>query len=452
MKAEVWLVEDDPLQQKFLREFLEQQYRVETFDRAAPLMERLQNRIPDVILLDYRLPDRTGLEILKEIHHRAPELPVIVITAYGRIEDAVEAMRAGAFYYLTKPVDFDTLESLLKRALDHHRLVEERNRLRRLLESVPVEGVAESAVMQKVLATLRKVAPTDATVLLTGESGTGKEWAARMIHALSPRKEGPFVPVHIAALPESLVEAELFGVERGAFTDARERRMGKLEAAHGGTLFLDEIGELSPPVQVKLLRFLQDRRVERLGSTRPVTVDVRIVAATNRDLERLVAEGRFREDLFYRLNVVHIHLPPLRDRREDILPLARFFLKQYARKYGKPVEDLDREVVAFLLEYPFPGNIRELQNMMERAVVMAEDRVIHLEDLALPVREQPAALPEGSFLDERLRAYERELILDALRRAGGVQTRAAALLGLSERALRYRMKRLGMENPFRTSR
>ncbi len=452
MKPEVWLVEDDPLQQKFLREFLERRYRVEAFDRAGPLMQHLRTRIPDVLLLDFRLPDRSGLDVLREVRRRVPELPVIVITAYGRIEDAVEAMRAGAFYYLTKPVDFDTLEGLLERALDHHRLVEERNRLRRLVESVPVEGVAISAAMQKVLATVRKVAPTDATVLLTGESGTGKEWVARMIHALSGRKDKPFVPVHIAALPETLVEAELFGYEKGAFTDARERRIGKLEAAHGGTLFLDEIGELVPSVQVKLLRFLQERTVERLGSHRPVHVDVRVIAATNRDLEALVRQGKFREDLYYRLNVVHIHLPPLRERREDILPLARLFLKTYTRKYGKPVEELGRDVVTFLLNHTFPGNVRELQNMMERAVVMAEGPVIHLEDLALPPHTLEVPESTGmSPLDQRLMAYERQLILEALEQAEGVQTRAARLLGLSERALRYRMKRLGIENPYRSS-
>ncbi len=450
-RPEVWVVEDDPLQQAYLVRFIERTYTPRAFSEAGTFLQALQHRIPDVVLLDHRLPDRSGLEVLQEVHRQIPFLPVIMITAYGRIEDAVEAMRSGAFYYLTKPVDFQTLDLLLQRALSHRRLQESHERMRRLLEHLPVEGVVQSPAMQRVMEHVRKVAPTEATVLITGESGTGKEWLARLIHTLSPRKDRPFVPVHIAALPEHLVEAELFGYEKGAFTDAHTRRIGKLEAAHGGTLFLDEIGELSPSIQVKLLRFLQDRTVERLGSNRGIPVDVRIIAATNRDIEAMVREGRFREDLFYRLNVVRLHLPPLRERREDILPLAEHYLNLYARKYGKTLRGLDREVAAFLMRYPFPGNVRELQNMMERAVVMAEGPVIRMEDLALPL--DPDLLPpppEGSTLDARLREYERRLILEALEQAGGVQTQAARILGLSERALRYRMARLGIRNPFRS--
>ncbi len=452
MKGHILMVEDDPVQRALIQEYLEDQgFSVHVCGTLKEARAYLKTRSPDVLLLDHRLPDGSGLEALPHLQEQDPDLPIVLFTAYGRIEDAVEAMKRGAFHYLTKPVHLEELALLLKRAVEHARLMRQEERLRSMLTpaSLPVEGIAESPPMQHLLQQVRQIAPTDTTVLITGESGTGKEWLARLIHALSDRASRPFLAVNLAAVPESLMEAELFGYEKGAFTGADQRRAGILEAADGGTLLLDEIGELPQSAQVKLLRFLQEQEFFRLGSTRPIRVNTRILAATHRDLERLVREGRFREDLYYRLNVIRLHLPPLRERREDILPLAHLFLEGFRRKYGKPLEGFTEDAVAFLLSYAFPGNIRELQNMVERAVILAQPPRIHRADLT----GEPAPSPETPspvHLDERLREVERALILEALRRFNGVQTRAAAWLGLSERALRYRMERLGLENPYRS--
>ncbi|MCF6192438.1 MAG: sigma-54 dependent transcriptional regulator [Candidatus Hydrothermae bacterium] len=452
MKGHILMVEDDPVQRALIQEYLEDQgFTVHACGTLKEARVYLKRHTPDALLLDHRLPDGSGLEALPELHTLDPLLPVVLFTAYGRIEDAVEAMKRGAFHYLTKPVHLQELALLLERAVEHARLMRQEERLRSMLipASLPVEGIAESPVMQQLLQQVHQVAPTDTTVLITGESGTGKEWLARLIHALSHRASRPFLAVNLAAVPESLMEAELFGYEKGAFTGADQRRAGILEAADGGPLLLDEIGELPQSAQVKLLRFLQEQEFFRLGSTRPIRVNTRILAATHRDLERLVREGSFREDLYYRLNVIRLRLPPLRERREDILPLAHHFLDRYRRKYHKPIEGFAEDAVAFLLSYAFPGNIRELQNMVERAVILAHPPRIHRADLT----GEPApssGTPSPTHLDERLREVERALILEALRRFNGVQTRAAAWLGLSERALRYRMERLGLDNPYRS--
>lgn len=445
----VLIVEDDPVQQALLKESLESRgFHVLVASSGEEALETMEQETPDLVLLDQRLPGISGFEVLQWIREHHPWVPVLMITAFGEIPLAVEAMKQGAFHYLTKPVDLRELESLMRRALEHSALLRENQILRETLASTVPETpvIYVSSAMQEVMSFVARVAPTDATVLITGETGTGKELIARVIHQLSPRASRPWVAVNIAALPETLIESELFGHEKGAFTGADRPRVGKFEAAHRGTLFLDEVGELPASTQVKLLRFLQEHVIERLGSNRPIPVDVRVIAATNRDLEALVQEGKFRQDLYYRLNVIHIHLPPLRERREDILPLARYFLERYAKKHGKPVREFSQEALEALLRYDFPGNVRELQNLIERAVVLSRTEYVTVQDLFPGTRPGLDPASTGT-LDERLQAFERQLILDALKKAGGVQTKAAELLGLSERALRYRMQRLGLKGP-----
>ncbi len=445
----VLIVEDDPVQQALLKESLESRgFHVLVASSGEEALETMEQETPDLVLLDQRLPGISGFEVLQWIREHHPWVPVLMITAFGEIPLAVEAMKQGAFHYLTKPVDLRELESLMRRALEHSALLRENQILRETLASTVPETpvIYVSSAMQEVMSFVARVAPTDATVLITGETGTGKELIARVIHQLSPRASQPWVAVNIAALPETLIESELFGHEKGAFTGADRPRVGKFEAAHRGTLFLDEVGELPASTQVKLLRFLQEHVIERLGSNRPIPVDVRVIAATNRDLEALVQEGKFRQDLYYRLNVIHIHLPPLRERREDILPLARYFLERYAKKHGKPVREFSQEALEALLRYDFPGNVRELQNLIERAVVLSRTEYVTVQDLFPGTRPGLDPASTGT-LDERLQAFERQLILDALKKAGGVQTKAAELLGLSERALRYRMQRLGLKGP-----
>lgn len=353
-------------------------------------------------------------------------------------------MKIGAFHYITKPIDLNELEIIIEKAVEHQNLKKENELLKEFVrEKLPETPVIfESGAMRKVLSLAQKVAPTDATVLITGESGTGKELIAEVIHRLSPRADKPLVKVNIAAIPETLIESELFGHEKGAFTGADKRRIGRFESADKGTLFLDEIGELPLNTQVKLLRFLQDRVIERLGSNIPISLDVRIIAATNRNLESLVKEGKFREDLFYRLNVINIHIPPLRERREDIYPLAKYFLKHFSRKHGKEIKDFTKEALDFLMSYNFPGNVRELQNLIERACVLSEGEYITLKDLTLTLEREERT---ESYLDEKLENFERQLIIDALEKTGWVQKKAAEILGLSERALRYRMEKLGIK-------
>jgi len=376
---------------------------------------------------------------------------VVVLTAYGNVADAVVAMRDGAVDYLTKPVDIDAVLHRVRKVLEGQQLLAENRALREALRGrYRVEGiVAESWKMQEVLSLVQRVAPSNTTVLICGESGTGKELIAQAIHYQSPRSGRPLVTVNCAALPDALLESELFGHVKGAFTGAVSDRAGRFEAADGGTIFLDEIGELSPAVQAKLLRVLQEREFERVGTNRTVKVDVRLLTATNQDLERAVREQRFREDLYFRLNVVSIRIPPLRERREDILPLLDHFLRTYAAANDKTIRGVTREARDWVLKYDYPGNIRELENLVERAVVLCRGEVIDLDDLPLSIREGTAATvpaPTPGSLPAELETLERRMIEDALARADGVQTRAAELLGIGERALRYKMKKLGLKD------
>jgi len=411
---------------------------------------------PDLILLDLVMPGRSGFELLEAVAKREPAPPVIVLTATKTVTTAVEAMKRGAADYVTKPFEVDALRIKIRQLLAHSALAEEVVRLREAVAARDRLGnlLGRSDAMHEIFHAVRRVAPTRATVLVTGASGTGKELVARAIHDESERREGPFVTLNCAAIPESLIESELFGHERGAFTDAVERRVGKFEAAHGGTLFLDEVGELAAGVQAKFLRALQERRIERVGGTTSIDVDVRVVAATNRDLEREVADGRFREDLFYRLNVVPIALPPLSERREDIRPLAEHFLELARDEVGRGPESLSRAAVAALERYPWPGNVRELENAIHRAVALADGAV--LDEVDLPANVLRASQVEGlreavqsgrlSF-EEATRDFERALLLEALESADWNQTRAAERLRITRRSLKLKMDRCGIQAP-----
>jgi two-component system NtrC family response regulator len=396
------------------------------------------------------MPGMSGPELLLGIKAVNPEIPLILMTAYGTVETAVQAMKDGAADYLTKPLDLEELLVRVGRVAEQLRLRSEvRDLQARLVERHRLEGIiGESGQMQEVLALAKRVAPSDATVLVRGESGTGKELIARAIHFNSARANGPLVNLNCAALPEQLLESELFGHEKGAFTGAAGQRKGRFEQADGGSIFLDEIGDLSPALQVKLLRVLQERQFERVGANRTLTVDVRVLAATHRDLERAMREGTFREDLYYRLNVVMIQIPPLRDRREDIPHLLDHFLRKFAEKNRRDVTGLTAAARDALLKYDYPGNVRELENIVERAVLLCRGRVIDLEDLPATVRpgQRSAGAPLPKDLPGILADIEQQAIRSALEHSGGIQTQAAGALGISERVLRYKMKKYGLES------
>jgi two-component system NtrC family response regulator len=442
----ILVVDDEPAQLELVGGFLRKHgFEVAQAAGGQAAVARFKQEPFDLLLTDQRMPDLSGLEVLEAVRATTPETAVVIMTAYGTIESAVSAVKAGAVDYLAKPLHLDELLHRIHQIQDRRRLLTENRELREALaERHRVEGIiGESGAMQEVLSVVRRVAASDATVLIRGESGTGKELIARAIHYASPRAPQALVKVNCAALAESLLETELFGHERGAFTGAVAARKGRFELADGGSLFLDEIGDLPAHLQVKLLRVLQEREFERVGSSRPIKVDVRLLAATHRNLEALVREGRFRDDLYYRINVVTISLPPLRERREDLPPLIDHFLRVFAGKNGKSIRGLTREAREALLRYDYPGNVRELENLIERAVVLTRDDVIGLGDLPLTVEAQPAE-PDGSGLVAAVEGLERRLIRDALVKADGIQTRAAELLGISERVLRYKLRKYGL--------
>ena len=443
----ILVVDDEPAQRELVAGFLRKQgFDVAEAAGGGEAVARFKREPFDLVLTDQRMPDLSGLDVLEAVRSASPETAVVIMTAYGTIETAVSAIKAGAADYLTKPLNLDELLHRVHRVRERHHLVRENRELREALtERHRVEGiVGDSGQMQEVLSLVRRVAPSDATVLIRGESGTGKELIARALHYASPRAAGPLVKVNCAALAESLLEAELFGHEKGAFTGAIASRKGRFELADGGSIFLDEIGDLPPHLQVKLLRVLQEREFERVGSSRPVKVDVRLLAATHRNLEALVREGRFRDDLYYRINVVTIMLPPLRERREDLPPLIDHFLRTFAEKNGKTVRGVTREAREALLRYDYPGNIRELENLMERAVVLTRDDVIGMEDLPLTLEAPAPESGEGAGLIAAVEGLERRMIREALAKAEGTQTRAAELLGISERVLRYKLRKYGL--------
>jgi DNA-binding NtrC family response regulator len=416
-------------------------------DAEAGLKLLRENPV-DLVVTDLKLPGMNGLEFLQAIKRQNAALPVVVMTAFGTVETAVEAMKAGASDYVLKPFSLVEMRLVIRKELDVRNLREENRSLREALGKryAHPNVVARSPKMQEVLATLESVAPTNSTVLLGGESGVGKDLIARAIHEKSRRASGPFIKINSTAIPENLLESELFGYERGAFTGAIASKPGKFELADKGTLFLDEIGDVPPATQVKLLRVLQEREFERLGGTRTVKVDVRLIAATNRDLRAALEQGTFREDLYYRLNVVPIDIAPLRERKEDIPDLVNLFISRFAADSGKPLESVSPEAMQILVNHHWPGNVRELQNIMERACALAKGRVLEAADVHLDTRPARAAngadhfLPEGMTLEQ----WEDEMIQEALRRANGNKSQAARLLGLSRNALRYRLSKIGI--------
>ena len=445
------VVDDEPAQRELIGGFLTKQgHEVFPAGSGAEALAHVQDRQVDLVLSDCRMPGMSGPDLLQKIKAVNPEIPLILMTAYGTVETAVQAMKDGAADYLTKPLDLEELLVRVGRVTEQARLKSEVRELQRqLVERHRLDGIiGESGRMQEVLALVTRVAPSDATVLIRGESGIGKELIARAIHFNSRRAAGPLVSLNCAALPEQLLESELFGHERGAFTGAVAQRKGRFEQADGGTIFLDEIGDLSPTLQVKLLRVLQEREFERVGGNKTLGMDVRVLAATHRDLEQAMRDGRFREDFYYRLNVVTIQIPPLRDRREDIPLLLDHFLRKFAEKNRRDVTGLTAAARDAFLKYDYPGNIRELENLVERAVLLCRGRVIDLEDLPAAVRpgERSSDQPESRRLPDILGHIERQTIREALERCGGVQTQAAEVLGISERVLRYKMKKYGLES------
>ena len=444
----VLVVDDEEAQRKVLAGFLRKKgFEVLTAGAAGEALEEASTHTVDLVLTDLRMPGGGGLELLRGLRSLNPEVPVIVMTAYGTVTSAVEAMKQGAADYLSKPVDLDELELLVARTLERRALESENRELRELVaERHRLKGLeTASALMAQAINIAARAAASRATILIRGESGTGKEVLARAIHAASPRAARPLVAVNVAALPETLLESEMFGHERGAFTGADRQHRGRFEQADGGTLFLDEIGDLPKGTQAKLLRALQEQRFERLGGTGSIQVDVRVVAATSRDLEAMVRGSEFREDLYYRLNVVTIEIPPLRERRDDIPGLVDLFLRRFSAEAGSKVEGVSREAMDRLLKHDYPGNVRELENLIHRAVVLARGPQIGTPDLPLHLTGlRPEAETEQGSLVERLAAIERGLLRQALDEAGGVQTRAAQSLGISERHLRYRLRKYGL--------
>jgi two-component system response regulator HydG len=440
----VLVADDEPGLRKSVERTLHREgFRVVQAEDGQAALDALRRGGIDLLLADLRMPGLDGLELLQAAKLLTPEVEVIVLSGHGTVEEAVEAMKEGAYDFLTKPFERAQLVRTVRQALEHHALVLENQSLQRRLDELAGAGeiLGESPAIRQVLALVKQVAPTSATVLIQGESGTGKELVARALHEGSPRREQPFIRVNCAALPEALLESELFGYERGAFTGALARKEGRFELADGGTLLLDEVGDLSSATQAKLLRVLQDGEFERLGGTKTLKADVRIVAATNQDLALLVKERRFREDLYYRLNVITIEIPPLRERPEDIPLLAQHFLRLYAARNHRSLEGFTETVLARLRAYPWPGNVRELEHALERAVILARGTLIDEGDLPTVVGQAETAsrvipIPIGMPLDE----VEQRLIEETLRLTKGNKELAAKLLGIASRTIYRKLK------------
>jgi len=451
LEDKILVVDDEQSMREFLDIMLKKEgYKVSLASNGEEVLKYIDKDIFDLVLLDIRMPKMDGIAVLKKIKSTSPETVVIMITAYASADTAIKAMKEGAYDYITKPFKVDEIKLIIKNALEKKHLQKENVLLKQVVRDRYVfeNIIGQSPKMLALYDLLHKVAPTKTNVLITGESGTGKELVAKAIHFNSPRKEKPFVTLNCGAIPEALLESELFGHMKGAFTDAIATKKGLFEMADEGTIFLDEISELPLMMQVKLLRVLQDREFKRVGGTEDIRVDVRIIAATNKDLERAVKEKRFREDLYYRLNVIQIKLPSLRERREDIPVLAAHFLKRYSEELNKNISRISPEALHLLLNYEYPGNVRELQNIIERAVVISRDTIISLHDL--PFGDIDECETFGSKKEGRLRqsieGMEQKMIVDAMEKAGYHQTKAAEALGISERMLRYKLKKYGLKD------
>ena len=426
-----------------------------TANSGQEALDILEHSDIDLVLTDMKMPSMDGIELLERIKGKNPDLPVIMMTAYGTVEKAVEAMQKGAYNYILKPFDNESLLVYVKKAISIYQMVKENRRLRKDVEAKYQFGniIGKSRKMQEIFETIQKVAPANATVLIEGESGTGKELVARAIHFNSPRRDEPFIAVNCSALAETLLESELFGHERGAFTGAVSMKKGRFELADEGTLFLDEIGELSSNLQVKLLRVLQEKSFERVGGVRSVSTDIRVIAATNKNLKEEVTAGRFREDLFFRLNVVHLSLPPLRQRPEDIRPLADHFIKKYAGEYRieHPVIGVDRKVERMFYDYTWPGNVRELENVIERAMILCAGPTITVEDLPGEFRHSAdnvlhiEGIPAEAQLNETLAIIEKKMVERALQMTGNIQSQAAELLGIGKSGLNWKIKKFKLD-------
>jgi DNA-binding NtrC family response regulator len=444
MFESILLVEDEANSRKGLTQFLQGlDYDVMTAQNGKEALEVFKKESPELVISDIRMPEMDGIALLEAIRAAAPAAKVILLTAYGSVEDAVKAMKKGAFYYLTKPVNLEELEFLVKKAFSSHQLEEENRELKQELfrERYDLgQLIAQSQKMKELLKTVDKIAASNASVLIEGESGTGKELIARRIHELSPRKQYPFIAVHCAALTDTLLASELFGHEKGSFTGATERKKGRFERAHQGSLFLDEIGEITKDTQVKLLRVLQEGEFERVGGTKSIKVDVRLIAATNKTLLDEVQQQRFREDLYYRINVIYLKVPPLRERKEDIPPLVNAFIRQYAELNAKKIRGIEKDALEALVDYNWPGNIRELKNIVERMIVLSSADMLTLDQVPEDIRQgRPlAAATNGNASLQgisKITDAEKELIQKALQETRGNKSTAAEKLGISRRTL-----------------
>ncbi len=442
----ILVIDDETSQRELLAGHLERQgHKVTTAPDGEEGLAILQASGAEAALVDMRMPRMDGLSFIKKSLEIYPDLSIVVMTAYGTVESAVEAMKAGAFDYLLKPIDLEHVGIILSKIEANQRLVTENRYLKRKLEQADdfKEIIGISQAIKKVLADVSRIARSDATVLIRGESGTGKELVARAIHVASPRANGPFLAVNCTALPETLLESELFGHERGAFTGAASRHLGRFELADKGTIFLDEIGDITLPIQAKLLRVLETRTFQRLGGEKDIAVDIRVLTATNRNLEAKVKDGTFREDLFYRLNVIPVTIPPLRQRRDDILPLTEFFIEKYNRKNSKTVRGITPRAKDLLLRHSWPGNVRELENLVERAIVLTSGEAIDVSDIDPFVQDH--AGEASSFENLTLDELEKRAIIEALKRTEGSQNEAANLLGIHRNTLRLKIQKYGIQ-------
>jgi len=453
-KSKILIVDDEVSMREFLEIMLSKEgYKVSSSGSGKEALKMLNDTIYDLIVSDVQMPGMNGIELLRNVKEVCPDTAVIMITAYASTESGVEAMKAGAYDYITKPFKVDEIRLIIRNALEKKRLEVENILLKReIRERYSFGGIlGNSSEMQRVYDLIEKIGPTKTNVLVEGESGTGKELVAKAIHYQSPRREKPFVAITCGAIPDGLMESELFGHMKGSFTGAIANKAGLFEMADGGTVFLDEIGELPLPIQVKLLRVIQERSFRRVGGTEDITVDVRIISATNKTLEEEVKKGNFREDLYYRLNVLQIRMPPLRERLSDVPILARHFIDKYANEHGKEVMGIAMEAMRILKSYSYPGNVRELENIIERGVALEQGAQLSADSLPEFIREGkgvdshvPAIPPGGLDLEQVVGEYEKALLVSALDKAGGVKKRAAKLLNISFRSIRYRLEKYGL--------